>query len=100
MAAWHKADGTTETVIPSAPDGSLTLKELQGFVGGYIELVRLDDRRLMVVNEDGRSRGLPANAEGTRLYHEMAVRNGHPGGSGGFTIVGNVLVCSLKEMGE
>lgn len=38
-----------------------SLKELQGFVGGLIELVRLGGGRLMVVNEEGRLKGLPFN---------------------------------------
>lgn len=37
-----------------------SLEDLQRMVGGYIEVVRLDDI-LIIVNEEGKSLGLPPN---------------------------------------
>lgn len=33
---------------------SYTLEEMQGIVGGYIEIINLDDDLIMVINEDGK----------------------------------------------
>ena len=46
----------TETTIK----GNLNLKEAQGVVGGYVEVVRLNKAK-MLVNEDGISLGLELN---------------------------------------
>lgn len=61
------------------------LEELQEVVGGYIEIVRLNDGRVIIVNEDGLSLNLPVNIEATNI-----LRRDH------FTtdyIVGNAIVC-------
>lgn len=76
---WLKADGTNEIVFPK---GKLwTLEEMQALVGGYIEPIRSAygaEGKIMFADEDGRSKGLPANAAASR--------------AAGQTIVGNVLV--------
>ena len=43
-------------IIPIMPKNNkiFTLKELQNIVKGYIEIVYLEDNRLMVVNEEGK----------------------------------------------
>ena len=51
---------TAEAVAP-ANGKKFTLKELQKFVGGYIELVPCADR-VAYCNEEGRLNGLPPNA--------------------------------------
>ena len=47
---WIKTDGTIEEV---ALDKDNSLKQMQDAVGGYIELVRLTDDDVMIVNEEG-----------------------------------------------
>lgn len=91
MATLWKADGP-------ANGRDFSLEELQGFVGGYFEIVVIDRETRMVVNEDGHALGLPVNGMGTQLYDDMARRNGHPGGAGGHQVVGDVLVCDRKEV--
>lgn len=59
-------DGT-ETQVESAK-AKFSLEELQGFVGGYIELTRTNDGRDMYVNEEGKLEGMPYNAKATALY--------------------------------
>ncbi len=64
------------------PDGTITelaltegnsLAELQGAVGGYIEVLSLNERTAMVINEEGKIYGLPANDVATRLTQHYAI---------------------------
>lgn len=61
-----------------------TLPELQKAVGGYIEIVILNDFLAMVVNEEGHIHGLPYNEGASMLYWASGRRS---------PIVGTVLVC-------
>ena len=61
------------------------LEEMQEIVGGYIEIVRLNDGRVIIVNEDGLSLNLPVNIEATNI-----LRRDH---STTQYIVGNAIVC-------
>mgnify|MGYP001602604492 CR=1 len=80
---------TTGELLPSKPAGdTYTLDELQAIVGGYIEIVRLSNGRLMVLNEEGKLEGLPFNAEATALTRGILADDDR--------IVGNVLVCDSK----
>lgn len=64
-----KTDGTL--VEMSEPDNgvSYTLEELQEIVDGYIEVIHLDDYRVMIVNEDGKYRRFNRNLKATELAH-------------------------------
>lgn len=66
MGRWIKANGTVEEVKPKS-GGKFSLEELQGFVGGYIELVRLPNKQTMFVNEEGKLNGLAVNSEATEI---------------------------------
>ena len=85
MAQIIKANGTEIDVEPKN-GRDFQLSELQKIVCGYIEIVNLTDGRLMVVNEEGKLKGLPVNDEATKLvgYNDV--------------IVGDVLVCSRKQI--
>ena len=61
------------------------LEEMQKIVCGYIEIIRLNDGRLMIVNEEGLLQGLPVNIEATNI-----LRRDH---STTQYIVGNAIVC-------
>lgn len=61
------------------------LEELQEVVGGYIEIIRLNDGRIIIVNEEGLLQGLPVNIEATNI-----LRRDH---STTQYIVGNAIVC-------
>ena len=84
MGTWIKANGETTEVQPK--NGTdYSLNELQGFVGGFVEIVRIDDDRIMVVNEEGKLYGLQVNEKASKLYkHDV--------------IVGDVLVCNSNEV--
>lgn len=70
-----------------------TLEELQTIVGGYIECVYLKDNMTMVVNEEGKLKGLPCNG----LATEITYQNGFIDQNGFVdVIVGPALVCQSK----
>jgi hypothetical protein len=84
MAQHIKTDGSVHEVRPA--NGSVfTLKELQAFVGGSIELVCTSDGQDMYVNEEGLLDDLPFNPTASLLA--------------GQHIVGDVIVCTRQEAG-
>ncbi len=89
MGMLVKTDGTTTPVKPK--DGAkFSLEELQGFVGGYIEMVtvRIQGFPLAAfINEEGKLKGLPLNHAATVLY-------GNPHD----VIVGDMIVCDPGEV--
>ncbi len=89
MATLIRPDGTQEEVKPKR-GRRYTLEELQGYVGGYIELVRLPDDRLMVINEDGKRLQLPVNHAATEMAGRRISRHD--------MVVGNALVVKSWEI--
>lgn len=84
MATLIKTDGTQTVVHPKAGIGkSFTLEEMQGFVGGYIEIVHLACGMVAVVNEDGCLIGLKPNPRAKLVT--------------GYHLVGDVLICDKNE---
>lgn len=66
------------------------LDELQSIVGGYIQIIELDDDFIMVMNEEGKILGLKFNCFATSLACMFnAIRPGD-------YIVGNVLICKTR----
>lgn len=87
-ATFVPAVGRAKNVLPK--DGkTFSLDELQKFVDGYIEILFIGNKAV-VVNDDGWQRNLPVNQVATKMYRN----NG-----GASAIVGNVLVCD-KNMIE
>jgi len=66
---------------------TFSLQELQDAVEGYIEMVSTKDGRNMVINEEGKLKGLEINHEATKLF-----------APGVDVIVGNAVVCSSEEI--
>jgi Domain of unknown function (DUF3846) len=97
MALLVKSDGTIAIALP-LHGGEFTLTELQTFVGGYIELVKIHgsiagyegEFDMMFCNEEGKLKGLPINLIATALYVN--------GGIGRDLIVGDVLICKHGEV--
>lgn len=87
MAFWIKASGEVVTVTPEN-GRTFSLSELQGYVGGSIELTRTHSGRLMFIDEEGRLKGKPLNATATALYE------------GPDDIVGDALTCEQSELKE
>lgn len=89
MAQIIKTNGETIDVEPKNGK-DFKLRELQAIVDGYIEIVRLPNDKIMVVNEEGKLRGLEPNVEATRIYYNVF----------GYTdiIVGDVLICDANQV--
>lgn len=84
MAAFIKTNGEITNVTPK--NGTdYKYEELKEFVGGYIEIVPINDHEIMVVNEEGKLNNLPVNHIASLLYMYD-------------TICGNVLVCDDSEV--
>lgn len=78
-----------ESVIPK--NGTdFGLEELQKIVGGLIEIVQLDEDRIMVINEEGKLLGLPINEFATEVYR---VYNNTMD-----VIVGEALICMKTQV--
>lgn len=65
---------------------SPSLEEAQTFVGGYVEVVRLNDDSQLLLNENGILEGLPPNRHATRMAKESGINMGSRG------ILGNVMI--------
>lgn len=87
MATLIKSSGHKSLLFPAGD--KFTLQELQECVGGYIELAPAKNGNILVVNEDGRSLGLPINNSATDEYIYA---------SGVNYIVGDVLLISQTEI--
>lgn len=85
-AKWLKANCDVVDVTPKN-GRDFQLDELKRFVGGFIEIVRINDKQIMVVNEEGKLNGLPYNSLATEaliLAYQGRVDD---------YIVGDVLLC-------
>ena len=90
MAELLKASGDIKIVNPKEGK-TFSLKELQEYVGGFIETISsLDGNHIMVVNEEGKLMGLPFNYCATiRLINEFSKMD---------HIVGDALICRCNEI--
>ena len=88
MAYIYKSNGE---IIETSPKNKkdFSLKELKEIVGGYIEILDLDDA-YMVVNEEGKLLNLPLNLSATRIYQHFT--------RVGDCIVGDVLICDKFQI--
>ena len=95
MALWIKANGDTATVKPENGK-AFTLPEMQKFVGGYIEALRLENPPggILWLNEDGKRLELHYNyiADLIAKTHTGIARDDH--------IVGDCLFAGEEESGE
>ena len=90
MAVLIKSDGTKKEIVPH--NGvCFSLKELQGYVDGYIEPIFLNNGQVLVVNEEGKY-GYPTNENATQI----AVQ--HHALFEGDYISGDVVHCQEDEM--
>jgi len=71
-------NGTREVL---SPEQKPTLQQMQGWVGGYIETIRVqygNRRATLVVNEEGLAKNLPVNSQASRIA--------------GFSVGGNAFI--------
>lgn len=89
MATLYKTDGTSEEVTPKNGK-DFKLDELNAFVEGFIEIVRLKGGKILVINEEGKLEGLKFNDKATELYQKA---HGPVD-----VIVGNALYCDTRQV--
>ena len=68
--------------FPPADGKRYTIEELQEMVGGFFQIVSLEEKHIVLANEDGLSKRLPRNEFASYLY--------------GKHLVGNVAVVNRK----
>lgn len=68
--------------FPPADGKRYTLEEIQKMVGGFFQIVSLEDKYIVLADEDGLSKKLPYNEFASHLY--------------GKHLVGNVAVVNRK----
>ena len=83
-----KTDGTEKVITPKK---RFTLKQLQTFVGGSIDIQSLPDGREIVLNDEGKLIGLPINDLATKIWKEQYPIEKYPFNNDGL-IVGDVLI--------
>lgn len=89
MATIYRANGTKEVIAPK--NGTdFKFEELQKIVGGYIDIIRLDNDQIMVINDEGKLMYLPVNMEATEIYQRIYMIDD--------CIVGDVLICKDEEV--
>lgn len=68
------------------------LEELQEYVGGYIEIIRLTPKQILVINEEGKLNGLKPNRLATETAHlvRAIAKNDF--------IVGNCILCDTEHV--
>lgn len=90
MAWLYKTNCEREEVFPK--NGTdFSLGELQSFVGGYIEVLHMNDDLIMVINEDGK-----LCCDYNRIASVIAFKKGAI--SRVDYICGDALVCETKEV--
>ena len=95
MAILYKTDGSVTPVSPK--EGKyFSLKELQGYVGGYIQIVPLPNGEELVINEEGKLDGLPTNQLATSIWKKAYPISKYPENNDEL-VVGNALVISEGE---
>jgi len=92
MALLIPATGDMRPVVPPDQRAAFTLAELQAFVGGHIEVLRIPDGRVAFLNEEGKLLNLPHNRLATALLAPQL--------QAGDWIAGDVVICTLTEAGE
>ncbi len=56
----------THTIVPELPE-TMTFRDAEKVVGGYVEVVGVPSGGCLLVNEEGQLRRLPANEAATAL---------------------------------
>lgn len=72
---------------------NITLKEMQGIVGGYIELLPIGNEEFMVINEEGLLLNLPINKLAKEYLLNKSPRLGEF-----YNIVGDVFIINSKNL--
>lgn len=91
MATFLRPDGSSAEISPKS-GRAFSIEELHAAVAGYIEIIRIPDGRLMILNEDGKQLQLRPNWQATALARAWLLP--------GDVIVGNVVLANDIEAGN
>jgi len=72
MATLIKTDGTHTSVEPKNGK-DFQIEELWDLIGGYVQIVYINPREILIVDEDGLNKHLPINKEASYLYGDLIV---------------------------
>ncbi len=90
MAKLIKANGSEQEVHP-ANGKTFTLEELQGYVGGYVELLKVGTKD-MYLNEEGKfKQAMNINRRATDLAIMAGITDGD-------FVVGDIVLCEPGEI--
>lgn len=80
MVRLIRTNGIVEEVAPKS-GSNFSLKELQEYVGGYIEIVQIpeDNSLIAIANEEGLLKRLPYNSAANIMF--------------GLELVGDIIIC-------
>lgn len=67
-----------------------TLEEAQAMVGGYVEVVHLNEGKILVCDEDGRIKQKRVNKNATEAAYKLGYK--------GHFLVGNILICDDNQL--
>ena len=96
MATLYRTNGEVEE-YPAPTNGSdYSLTELRSVTdGGYIEICYLNDGSLMIIDEEGKLKGLDYNANATEVYQNLKLVGMMVSTD---TICGDALVCDYDQV--
>ena len=98
MATHIKTDGTNTKVTPKNGK-TFTLRELQGFVGGTIDIQDLPNGASIVLNDNGKLEGMPKNEVVTSIWKNAYPIEDYPYNNDEL-IVGDILFVGKDEQHE
>jgi len=76
-----------------------TLKEAQAFVGGYVEGISMPNGDYLIVNEEGKLKGLPFNEQASKLWKDTFDNDSYITGRDDF-VVGNAILIKKDALNE
>ncbi len=76
-----------------------TLKEAQAFVGGYVEGISMPNGDYLIVNEEGKLKGLPFNEQASKLWKDTFDNDNYITGRDDF-VVGNAILIKKTALKE
>ena len=76
-----------------------TLKEAQAFVGGYVEGISMPNGDYLIVNEEGKLKGLPFNEQASKLWKDTFDNDSYITGRDDF-VVGKAILIKKDALNE
>ena len=76
-----------------------TLESAQEFVGGYVEGITFPNGDYLIINEEGKLKGLPLNPEATALWRATFDNDNYITGRKDF-VVGNAMLIKKQALNQ